>query len=145
MTYLNTYNSRRNALNWPANFGSLEKQLDSLLAGFPGFFDNSPSEGGSSIKVRWYESEEGYLARLDLPGVSKEDISLELEDGYLQVAATRKFAEGNDSDASLDYKKSFKVPDEVEAAKVSARYEDGVLSLSLPKGEKAKPRQIQVG
>lgn len=148
MTYLNTTNSRRNALNWPASFGSLEKQLDSIFAGFPNLFDLDASAGDfaadSGVKVRWYEKDDGYLARLDLPGVRKEDISLELEDGYLKVGASRKFENGDKPEASCEYAKRFNVPDEVDLEKISANYEDGVLNLHMPKGEKAKPRRISI-
>ncbi|MBK1878469.1 Hsp20/alpha crystallin family protein [Pelagicoccus mobilis] len=148
MTYLNSYNTRRNALNWPSSFGSLEKQLDSIFAGFPSFFDLEKNVGSlgteSGVKVRWYEQGDGYLARLDLPGARKEDISLEIEDGYLKVTATRKFESDDKQGSSFEYSKSFNVPEDVDAEKISATYEDGVLSLNLPKGEKAKPRQISV-
>lgn len=148
MTYLNTTNSRRNALNWPSSFGSLEKQLDSIFAGFPSLFEFQDLAGdfatSSAVKVRWYEKDDGYLARLDLPGIRKEDIALELEDGYLKVSATRKCESAETDEASYEYKKSFKIPEEVDAQKIAATYEDGVLSLNLPKGEKAKPRQISV-
>ena len=145
MTYLNTINSRRNPINWPASFGTLEKQLDSLFAGFPSFFDveavSSDFAADSGVKLRWYQKDDGYLARLDLPGVSKKDIGLEIEEGYLKVNARRDAEEG---EASFEYRKSFKVPDEVDVEKIAASYENGVLSLSLPKGERAKPRKIKI-
>jgi len=148
MTYLNTTNSRRNPLGWPSRFGSFEKQFDSIFAGFPSLFDFQELSGDfandSTVKVRWYEKDDGYLARLDLPGVRKEDISLELEDGYLRVSASRTFEPAEKGDAAFEYRKNFKVPDEVEVTGIAATYEDGVLSLKLPKGEKAKPRQIRV-
>lgn len=149
MTYLIPKHTRRNALNWPSTFGSLEKQLDSLFAGLPNFFDLQDVAGDfasdSAVKVRWYERDEGYLARLDLPGVRKDDIGLELEDGHLKVSATRTFESADAGEAKYEYSKRFKVPEEVDTQAISASYEDGVLSLNLPKGEKAKPRQISIG
>ncbi|EDY83686.1 Hsp20/alpha crystallin family [Verrucomicrobiia bacterium DG1235] len=151
MTYLSPYNSRLNTLNWPASFGSLDKQLDSLFAGFPSLFDLHDdaffSVPSGAVKTRWYEKDDSYMLRLDLPGVKKGDISLELENDALTVSATRKF-EAADKDAksegSFSYRKTIELPEGVEEEKIVANYDDGVLSLTLPKGEKAKPRQIEV-
>lgn len=145
MTYLNTFNPRRNGLNWPSSFGVLEKQLDSLFSDFPSLLELESASADQNVKLRWYQKDDGYLARLDLPGVRKDDISLQLEESYLEVKATRSFEGEGDESRSLDYRKRFKVPEDVDTQAIVATYEDGVLSLSLPKGEKAKPQQIKVG
>lgn len=127
------------------------KQLDSLFAGFPSLFDLHDdaffSVPSGSVKTRWYEKDDAYLVRLDLPGVKKGDITLELEDGALTVSATRKF-EAADKEAKSEgvftYRKTIEVPEGVQEDKIEANYADGVLSLTLRKGEKAKPRQIEV-
>jgi len=145
MTYLNSYNTRRNALSWPSSFGSIEQQLDSLLASFPSFVDLEKTVGtfdsGSRVRARWYEKDDAYLVRFDLPGVAKDAIVLELEDGYLKVTASRKYEQET---PSVELESGFKVPEQVDAEKISAAYQDGVLSLTLPKAEKAKPRQIKL-
>ncbi|MDQ8196991.1 Hsp20/alpha crystallin family protein [Pelagicoccus enzymogenes] len=151
MTYLRTNRIRPNALTWPLGLGDLEKQLDTLFAGLPGFFDvqegGSPRDRAADAKLRWYEKADAYLVRVDLPGVKKEDLKIELEDGVVTVTAVRKFeAEGEGEEAKeLTYSKAFRVPDGVQAGKISAGFESGVLSLTLPKSEKVQPRQISVG
>lgn len=151
MTYLSPYKTRLNALNWPAGFGGLDTQLDSLFASLPSFFalqDAAKSAASSGVvKTRWYEKDDAYLVRLDLPGVKKGDISLELEDGTLTVSATRKTEsekEAAETAAGFEYRTVFEVPDGVQEDKIEASYEDGVLNLSLPKSEKVQPRQISV-
>lgn len=149
MTYLSPYKNRLNTLG----FGNLDKQLDSIFGGLPSFFDLdhdsffSVSSGG--VKTRWYEKDDAYLVRMDLPGVKKGDISLELEDGVLSVTASRSYESTETDDkseakSSFTYRKSIEVPETIKEDKIEATYEDGVLSLTLPKGEKAKPRQIKV-
>ncbi len=151
MTYLRTYNTRPNALNWPLGFGDIETQLDSLLAGFPSLFATQESASTETpardAKLRWYEKEDAYLVRIDLAGVKKEDISIELEDGAVTVGAVRKFEAKADSKnpSEVKYSRAFRVPEGVQDGKIEARFEDGVLSLTLPKIEKAQPRQISIG
>lgn len=149
MTYLSPYNTRRNAFELPSSFGSLEKQLDSLFSGLPGLFDlsnvASKTVAESPLKLRWYEKEDAYQVRLDLPGVSKEDISLEIEEGLLQVTAVRKFnSSGNEADNSQELRKSVRLPEDVNEEAISATVENGVLSVNLPKSEKAQPRKISI-
>lgn len=148
MTYLRTNNTRPNALNWTLGLGGIEKQLDSLFAGLPGFFDvqqNSPQANSSyDAKLRWYEKPQAYLVRVDLPGVKKEDISLELEEGVVSISAVRTF-EAKKGANEAKYSKSFRVPEGVKDGAIAAQFENGVLGLTLPKSEKAQPRQISIG
>jgi HSP20 family protein len=151
MTYLRTNRSRPNNLNWPLGFGDLEKQLDTLFAGLPEFFDlqQSPAQGPAArdAKLRWYEKDEAYLVRIDLAGVKKDDVQIELEDGTVTIVATRKFDASSDKSkaSEVKYSSAFRVPEEVKDEAIAAKFEDGVLSLTLPKSEKAKPREISIG
>lgn len=151
MNYTHTNKNRMNTAGWTSPFAGLDKQLESLFAGFPSLFDfdtdSAFSASSGTLRTLWYEKEDAYQVRLDLPGVGKDNISLEIEDGVLSVKATRAFqgeSEGEKSRPQFTYKKSIELPEGTQEDKVSANYEDGVLSLTLPRGEKAKPRQIQV-
>ncbi len=151
MTYYRTNNTRSNALNWPLGFGDIEKELNTLFAGLPGLFevqgDSAKTSGTRDAKLRWYEKSEAYLVRIDLAGVKKDAISIELEDGSVAVSAVRKFETKDDSKAAdeVKYSRTFRVPEGVEDGAIEASFEDGVLSLTLPKIEKVQPRQISVG
>lgn len=97
------------------------------------------------------ETDEHYLMSVDLPGMKKEDIKIEAIDNVLTLSGERKREYSDTSGKIQRYEKSygtfqrrFALPTSVEASKVEARYEDGVLELYLPKSEAAKPRQIDI-
>ncbi len=151
MTYLRTNYARPNALNWPLGLGDIEKQLDTLFAGLPGLFDqqaNAPqARQARSAKLRWYEKADAYLVRIDLPGVKKDAVEIELEEGTVTVSAVRRLEskKGDEVSEEAKYAQAFRVPEEVQQDAIAANFEDGVLSLTLPKSEKAQPRQISIG
>ena len=104
-----------------------------------------------SPRARVTDNGTNITLELELPGVKKGDIKVEVENGVLTIAASRKAEkkeEGKDiyfNELSYgEYKRSFRLSDEVEHGKVDAKYEDGVLRLELAKKEKAKPKLIDV-
>lgn len=98
------------------------------------------------------ENENYYLMTIDLPGVKKEDIQINLNGNVLTVSGERKRTETvTDKNGSRreersfgKFQRSFTLPDTVNAEKIEANLENGVLSLALPKAEAAKPRTIQI-
>jgi HSP20 family protein len=111
---------------------------------------------GGKFPVDIYEDKDNTFVRAELPGVNREDINVEVADGYLTITASRKAparsvnAENGDAtkpaqnEQSFSFSRSVSVSDEVEADKVSAAYENGVLTVTLPKREEAKPKKISV-
>lgn len=92
-----------------------------------------------------YQNQDGYLVVADLPGLTKEDIAIRLEDKELTVEATRPGRKYADAEVPPRlYRRQFRVPEGIDATRVDARYEAGVLRLSLPKAEAQKPRRIEV-
>lgn len=99
-----------------------------------------------------YENENAFIATADLPGLDKKDIEVSLEDSVLTVSGERSF-EKNGEQGSFrrveraygTFRRSFTLPSGVDAAKVDASFENGVLTLTLPKSELAKSRKISVG
>ena len=95
------------------------------------------------MKTDIKESEEGFTVEMDLPGFCREDISAELKDGYLTVTATAKKAEENTSDKKEKYvqkerfhatcNRSFYVGDNMKQEDIKAKFENGVLTLQVPK------------
>ena len=97
------------------------------------------------------ETDESYLLSVDLPGMKKEEINIELNDNILAIHGERKpRAMASNSKTNPTYwknrqfKRSFTIPRTVDLSKVEARYEDGVLDLSLPKSVYARPRTIEI-
>lgn len=97
------------------------------------------------------ESDEHYLMSVDLPGMKKEDIKIEMSDNLLTISGERK-REQTEKNQKIQrheksygfFKRSFTLPNSIEADKVEAHYENGVLELYLPKVQAARPRSIEI-
>lgn len=151
MKTFSPYSCRLTPFASHASFDSLDKQLETLFAGLPSLFElsgfDAKSNGASAPAVRWYESDDAYLAQIDLPGVRPADLEIETLGGELTVSAERVFGrEGKDETGEnrRSYRKTLRLPEGVEEDRISARYENGVLSLTAPKGEKVKPRRVEI-
>lgn len=119
----------------------LEQEIDRL-------FSTALSDFGSPttadrFPVELYEDENNAYVRADLPGVKRDQIQVEVVDGYLNLSATRETKVG-ESQSSVEMSRSVRLTDEVQTDKVSAAYEHGVLTVTLPKQEHAKPRKVSV-
>ena len=98
-----------------------------------------------------YEEKDNFVVKAELPGMKKEDINVSLHDGDLIISGERKSetkSEGTEVYRAERYfgkfQRSVTLPAAVAAAKVKAEYRDGVLTVTLPKAEEAKPKQIEV-
>ena len=89
------------------------------------------------------ETPDAYVITAELPGVNRDDINVEVVDGELRLAATRKHTDG-DREESFSFSRSVTLPDTVQADQVSAAYENGVLTVTLPKREEAKPKKVAI-
>ncbi|MBI2894929.1 MAG: Hsp20 family protein [Deltaproteobacteria bacterium] len=87
-----------------------------------------------------YESEQEVYLIADLPGVSKSEVRVEVEKGRLCLAATRAGAGGR----PIEYRRDIRMPENIEAEKVSAQMLDGVLRVHLPRSSQRKGRQITI-
>jgi HSP20 family protein len=143
-----TYPSYRSPAVLPGGFArspwsGLESEIDRLFAAsLPertlGFTD-------PNFPVDLYEDENNTYVRAELPGVNRDEINVEMVDGYLNVTAARKVAAGEgQEEQSFSFSRSVSIPEEVQADKVSAAYENGVLTVTLPKREETKPRKVIV-
>lgn len=126
---------------------NLEKEFNQLFGNLPSLFDLSGYEGSASKRsvsnADWFENDDAYEGRLDLPGVNSKDVEVSVEDRQLLVKAVRK-TEGEEESSSVEYSYSQLLPEGVNEDAISAKMSDGVLSLRIPKSEKAKPRKIEI-
>jgi HSP20 family protein len=106
---------------------------------------------GWSPALDLYQSNDNVVAVAELPGMRKEDIEISLHDGTLTISGERKReSSGNGENAERTeryigrFRRSIALPTRVDAGKVSAVYRDGILTVTLPKAEEVKPKQIQV-
>lgn len=95
-----------------------------------------------------YENENEILLYADMPGVNKDDITVNIENGKLAISGVRRLDHQGVSNwtefADVEYVRSFSIPQTINVEDVAAKLKDGVLSLHLPKSEAAKPRLIEV-
>jgi HSP20 family protein len=97
------------------------------------------------------EDQDNLVVRLELPGLHKDEIDLSLHEGVLTIAGERRpAADANTRTYHLNerfngqFRRSVALPKAVKTESTKATYEDGILTVVLPKTEAAKPRQIQV-
>lgn len=112
---------------------------------------NTPNAGVWYPPVDVLEGKDSYLIRAELPGMKKEDFNLELKDGVLTLSGERKLEEPTNG---LEYHRSerlagkffrsFYLPQAIQHEGIKATYRDGILEVSVPKAEEAKPKQIAV-
>jgi len=134
-------------------------RLSSLRDELDRFFE-SPFEdigGGSRLLQGWtplmdlYEDKERFVLKAELPGMKKEDIEISLHEGALSISGERKREEKHQESGVYreerefgKFRRSLMLPKAVAADKVTATYQDGILTVSLPKTEEVKPKQIEV-
>jgi HSP20 family protein len=129
---------------------SLHTELSRLMNGL------LEGPGGRQVQA-WvptldvWESEDSVTYAFDLPGVSQDDITIEVEDGVLNVSATREQAKEIDSERfhRLErrygtFSRSVGLPQGVTENAITASYKDGVLHIVVPKPEQQKPKRIAI-
>jgi HSP20 family protein len=138
-----------------ARWNSLDREFDNLFRSLA-LRDVAlphPAFQGQTLAVPAdvIETEQGFEVSLDLPGHDPKSIDVKLENETLTVTSERRPEARNEKDLWLrservtgNFTRSFVLPANVDSSKVEARFENGVLTVFLPKREEAKPRTIQV-
>lgn len=90
-----------------------------------------------------FENEDGLFVRADLPGVKDADLDVQIDNGLLTVLGTRTLPEWRGG-GTIEYRRRFHVPKDTDNEKVTAHIDRGVLSITLPKSEAARPRNIPI-
>lgn len=95
-----------------------------------------------------FENDGEILLHADMPGVAKDNISINIDNGKMTLSGTRRVqpegAVTRREFSDNEYRRTFSVPQSIDVEKVHAELKDGVLRLHLPKSESAKPRQIEI-
>ncbi|MFP2961598.1 Hsp20/alpha crystallin family protein [Myxococcus sp. 1LA] len=140
----------RNPFNSAVVVNPLMRDVDALFRELTQpMWRQAPRERTPAADI--FESESGLTLQLDMPGLDAKSIQVTVEKDILTVQAERKAeprAEGvnvrRQERAFGAFARSFALPDTVDASQVEARYEQGVLTLTLPRREETKPRVIEV-
>jgi HSP20 family protein len=137
-----------------AELNSLQTEMNRL---FTSLFDSPTRPASGETPRRWIpamdliESGDHYVLRADLPGVSEQDINIELEAGVLRISGERR---SDHSEQQGGYRRiershgsfarSLTLPDGIDADAVEAGFERGVLEVRIPKPEQVKPRKVSI-
>ncbi len=123
---------------------------------FNSFFESPTASNGTAAR-RWIpamdlvETDEDFVLRADLPGLTESDINIELEDNILTVSGERRAQQEERRDgyyrverASGSFSRSLTLPEGVDPDKIHAGFEHGVLEVRIPKPEQRKPRKVTI-
>ena len=140
--------------NYP-EFTDLFSDFDRLFRGSFGGFPSLPRfarfgdlegllSGEPRLAADLYQDDQNYYARVELPGVKKDEVKVELDKSVLTITYERN-AEGDDEREAVAYKRSLSVPEGVAEDKVSASLQDGILTVTLPREEQKQAKEIAIG
>lgn len=95
-----------------------------------------------------YENDNEILLRADMPGVKREEVSVNIDNGTLSLSGVRRFPDKGVSTweefSDVEYARRFSVPQSIDVERVAAEFKAGVLKLHLPKSDAAKPKMIEI-
>ena len=134
---------------------TLQTEMNRL---FNTFFDEGGNGQGSQAGRRWapavdlFEREDSLVLKADLPGLSEDDVQIEVRDNVLTVSGERR-ADFEDKQngyyrverAFGSFSRSLTLPEGVDAEAIQASFDNGVLEVTIPKPEQRKPRRIEIG
>jgi len=131
---------KRNMLNI---FDDVEQMMHQA---FGHSLENGSSRLSYSPFMNVSETESDYLVMMDLPGVEKKDVEVNLSDGFLSVSGERKTSEKSDENSRIwhettlgAFSRSFELTSDIVEEKVKAKFNNGVLNITIPKAEEVKP------
>jgi HSP20 family protein len=136
-------------------FSTLQNEMNRL---FNTVFDAPAGGNGGGAMRRWMpamdlvETEDQFVLRADLPGMSEDDVHIELEDDTLTVSGERKSEHETRNEGAYRLERAFgsftrtlRLPQGIDPDAVSANFDRGVLEVRVPKPEQRKPRRIAIG
>lgn len=136
-------------------FGAMDlhrNKIGRIFSDFDRSFDDVPGMTFRTVTPRTtlYEGNDAFEIRAEVPGIAKDNLTVNIQGNYLEINGSRgddapdgykvhRAERGTDT-----FSRRFTLPDDVDANKVEAKLKDGILYLTLPKSEKAKPGQIEI-
>lgn len=129
----------------------LQREVDSI---FDQFFGRSEDEDASAVwapRTDLSETDDAFRIRLDVPGMTKDDITINLQNNTLTVSGERTSERTDEGEEYVrverafgNFHRTFTLPNAVDRENVEAAYEDGVLTIHVPKTEESTRRQIEI-
>lgn len=130
------------------DLGTLHREMDRVFGRYAGEEPAARPAWTPATEVR--SGEDGWSVRMALPGIDPSQVHVDLHGGSLTISGERARTEPNGHGYASEihygrFERSFSLPAKVDAENVSARYDNGMLELTLPLAETAKPRRIAIG
>jgi HSP20 family protein len=102
-----------------------------------------------SPDVNIFETKDGYVLQAEIPGVSREGLDISVEDNVLTLVARRQSADVkaevlHRESSDVDFRRVFELDPAIDAARIDAKVDQGVLTIHLPKSERVKPRKVTI-
>jgi len=130
---------------------NLQREVDSI---FDQFFGRGEDEDTSAVwapRTDLSETDDAFRIRLDVPGMEKDDITINLQNNTLTVSGERSSERTEEGEEYVrverafgNFHRTFTLPDAVDPENVEAAYDNGVLTIHVPKTEKSTRRQIEI-
>ncbi len=146
-----TYNLSRRPAESFQNLRRLNTMLDEAFGGWPFGTPNSSVTAAWLPAVDVFENKDAVKIVAELPGVQPSDVKIALENNTLSLTGEKQQVAEENADRVHRYERTygtfertFTLPSTVDADRIEALFEHGVLTISIPKAERAKPRQIEV-
>lgn len=135
-----------------------DREVDSLQSEVNRVFDAFFGSGADSRTRRWVppmdlvETDDHLVLKVDLPGLSREQVNIEIKDGALTISGERHADREDKSEGFYRLERSFgrfsrsmTLPQDINAESVAASFADGVLEVRIPKPEQRKPHRVEIG
>lgn len=129
----------------------LQREVDSIFDQFFGRGDDEETSAVWAPRTDLSETDEAFRIRLDVPGMTKEDITVNLQNNALTVSGERTSERKEDDEEYVrverafgTFHRTFRLPDAVDEKNIEATYEDGVLTIDVPKTEESTRHQIEI-
>ncbi len=130
---------------------SLQREIDRMFDSLLPRGNGDADQAVWAPRVDLAETDQSYLIQLDVPGMSKEELEVNFQDGSLSICGERKQSQKEEA-ANLvrverrfgRFYRSFDLPKTVDSTKIEATYENGVLTIEVPKAEESKPRTVKI-
>ena len=131
------------------NLVPLPREIDRFFSNFGMDMDSSDTVWSPSVDIS--ETEKSYEVIAEIPGMDKKDIKISVQENVLLLSGEKKKEEEKEGHnyhrierSYGKFERSFKLPTDVKADEIKAKYKDGVLSVEIPKAEEVKPKEITV-
>jgi HSP20 family protein len=144
MTYLTRSSNPRN------DFRVLQARVFEPFFGRFNFLEDELKSGTWAPPVDVAEENEKIIVRVEVPGMNEQDLKVSFEDGVLTISGERQFERKEDRNYHRiertygTFSRTFSLPRTVDQDSIAASYRDGILEITIPKREEAKPKQIQI-